>query len=127
TERVAVIASGVSLHNGALSAASERLANELLRVEHAQEHDGHFRSGLPKDSDRLKPIESGHVDVQDDDIGNDFIHRVERLDAVACGAHDVEAISQQRGHLVQDSTVVVDEKHSRLGAAGADHTGQSTH
>ena len=39
----------------------------------------------------------GHADVHDDDVGNDLLGLVDRLDAVRCLADDLDALLDRRG------------------------------
>ena len=93
---------------------------------HAQE-DGRYRRepGLLERPKRLKPVESRHLDVKDNDLRIQIGGNVKRTTAIGCGSDDVKVIGQDPGHGIEKLTVVIDEKNSRLRTGGG-HMGEST-
>jgi len=88
---------------------------------HAQE-DGRYRRepGLLERPKRLKPVESRHLDVKDDDVRIHIGSNVKCMTAICCGTDDVKVIGQHPGHGIEKLTVVIDEKNSRLRTGGGE-------
>jgi hypothetical protein len=82
---------------------------------HRQEDDSDVRAVTVESLERLKAVEHGHGDVQDDHVGPEAQGQVERLTAVARTADDVKSGSKKAADEVQECDVIVYEQDARPG------------
>ena len=94
-ERVHEIAPDARLQDIATTATPERLADNRVRVVHAQKHDRCGRkSVLPECAKRLKAVEPRHIDIKDDDVRVDLARLIEGLGAIECDTRHIKVVRQ---------------------------------
>ena len=82
---------------------------------HRQEHNLGPRSKSFQFLGRLKSVEAGHRDVENDDIGVEAGHSVQSFAPVCHRGHNVEFCLQRSRDGLQDPSVVVRQENSRSG------------
>ena len=115
-ECAAEVVHELPLDHIASRAKPKRLGDVILRLDEAEEDDRCSRARLLEGSHRLEPVETGHVDVEHDDVRRGGRRGVDRLAAIGVETDHVEVVGQQRRHPVDDGAMVVGQKHSRLWA-----------
>ena len=103
----------VRFHDVATAATLKRGVDHLVRGVHAQKDRWRSQSSLPQRVKGLKPVEPGHIDIQDDDVRVNPGRRLDRLPAIECDTHHIKVVGQHRGDGVEDLPVVIHEKDSR--------------
>src|SRR5262245_30879550 len=106
------------LQNITASAAPERLADVLFRVEHAEEHNGHPGASPIEGVFRLIAVKTWHVDIEHNEVWLELTGECNGFTPVGRDADHVELAGQDRGERVEHTSMVVDEKNSELCAAG---------
>ena len=92
-----------------VGAAVEAVDPVLGLGPRGQHQDRHVALG-PQAAADLDPVEPGQPEVEDDEVGHEVAGDVERLDAVAGGAHLVALVAQRAPQDVGDLGVVLDDE-----------------
>ena len=103
----------LALQQVARGARADRGEQVLLGAGRRQHHHLAAGSGGAQPRQRRQPVEAGHGEVEQDEVGLELGGEPERLGAVGCFADHVEAaLRQQRRERVAREGMVVDDEDS---------------
>jgi hypothetical protein len=99
-----------------IGAGLQGLGGDGVDGVQGQEHDGGFGSQFAKLRGGVETIEDGHGEIEDDEVGGNFLGEVDGFAAVAGFTGNGEAIGKvEPGQLATDCGVVVDKEDGKAG------------
>jgi hypothetical protein len=63
---------------------------QRVRVVRRREHDARRLAFVREARGEIEAVQARHLDVEEDDVGRQFVHEAQRLDAVGGAPHDAQ-------------------------------------
>jgi hypothetical protein len=106
-ERGCEIRSGANFQHIAVRTTSERFHDVLVFTVHRQKHNLGARFQALQFTKRLKAVELGHRDIQDNQVGLEALRRTQRLPSISRGGDHIEIVREFSAHGIQELRVVI--------------------